>query len=1071
MRLGTLLHTTTLLLLASCQFNDTLPTTARVGCTDAASPCPGGYRCQLDQHVCVPATTAAKVTVARATLTPTRGNLATDFAVDLQVVGAVGSLTVTGAPLGDIAAAAPLAFACQTCTARGECRCVFHADPAAPPPDGKYTVTAQLADAFGDPVAPQTVDVLQLKTHPPQAPDVSATGIRYHRAPWGELPHPGTPTYRLERVGAAVAEDGKLVVYAQPGRQGPLGGFQVTAGQTAPLVLPGPDQERLYLDFVDNFGNQAEGGPFAVSVVDWVGTLGNKVKGSLTENPNTCFGRPAFEPVLAQRDDFEHELDAASGPTGNGQAVPGAPAWRQRRPSTPQTTLSTSAYDPVRDELVCAGCGTVTADQTWLFDRRDWRRVDGLSGWQPDRVCGQAAYDALSERVILFGGTDYGSNLADTWSWDGQRWTQAAPANAFDPAPAPADGGFPGGLRAQLAYSQRRQRVTLLDGNGEAWEWESSRWKQRDLGPDGGPTDGGRLPDSPTYWGSSVFQPLADGGEQWVLVALGALDDNDAHIAFDPYASNDTWTGVWTGTGYRWSLARPGTCAEDQPGCVGRRLAVDPVSHEVVQAATATLPDGGGGVQLWRWDGDPGHAWRPGPRLDGLSSLTGLFAQPARGADPARLVLLGSYAPDPVNAPYGVVNETYRCPAASDAGCERLHRAAVALPPQARAQAPLAFAPDGTGLLTGGLASPTGPVLGDVWRWDGNDWVEGPRGPRARYGSMLGWSGDALWLYGGVGDDPAAPLGDVWAYQQGAWAQLTPDAGGRAHCGTVSVPDGGGLFIAGDGLGLTRLGRTAGLELEDLGGAGDGVVGNLGYDANTSELLISGSVPADRSTFKIFDFDADAQAWNDLDIYMDNFTLRPVYDAAVKQLLVVGAGRLYFRGALDAYLYTAVAPQGTGQPIERYDQALAYDPLRQVTLMFGGSDLAGVPLADTWELSLAAERPATTCRFQFTPAAHGAQVQQVSIHAAAQAYSLLGAVPVELQVWNGDHFQQVSTCALDGGACSGLDYVSASPAEALALLSTGEELGVALLPTRTSAADMVTVRAVALQVEVTYLLP
>ena len=33
------------------------------------------------------------------------------------------------------------------------------------------------------------------------------------------------------------------------------------------------------------------------------------------------------------------------------------------------------------------------------------------------------AYDAARGKVVLFGGYDGQTNLADTWEWDGQAWT------------------------------------------------------------------------------------------------------------------------------------------------------------------------------------------------------------------------------------------------------------------------------------------------------------------------------------------------------------------------------------------------------------------------------------------------------------------------------------------------------------------------------------------------------------------------------------------------------------------------------------------------------------------------
>ena len=40
------------------------------------------------------------------------------------------------------------------------------------------------------------------------------------------------------------------------------------------------------------------------------------------------------------------------------------------------------------------------------------------------------AFDPATGQLILFGGADAGSNLNDTWNWDGTTWTQLTPANS-----------------------------------------------------------------------------------------------------------------------------------------------------------------------------------------------------------------------------------------------------------------------------------------------------------------------------------------------------------------------------------------------------------------------------------------------------------------------------------------------------------------------------------------------------------------------------------------------------------------------------------------------------------------
>ena len=144
----------------------------------------------------------------------------------------------------------------------------------------------------------------------------------------------------------------------------------------------------------------------------------------------------------------------------------------------------------------------------------------------PQRRVGHAcAYDAATQRVILFGGDPGGPPLDDTWAWDGDLWTQVA-----DMGPSPRHGAtlvdepadqrlllFGGGTGADvlddtwvfgaggwtqvadtgpaarinhaMAYDQERERAVLFGGQaaglfGDTWEWDGDQWTQvEDVGP------------------------------------------------------------------------------------------------------------------------------------------------------------------------------------------------------------------------------------------------------------------------------------------------------------------------------------------------------------------------------------------------------------------------------------------------------------------------------------------------------------------------------------------------------------------------------------------------------------
>ena len=85
------------------------------------------------------------------------------------------------------------------------------------------------------------------------------------------------------------------------------------------------------------------------------------------------------------------------------------------------------------------------------------------------------AYDTASATVVLFGGYpgNGGSNLGDTWEWDGATWIQRATTG---PAPRSA---------AAMAYDTARSRIVLFGGtpvgggyHGDTWEWDGTAWAQ-----------------------------------------------------------------------------------------------------------------------------------------------------------------------------------------------------------------------------------------------------------------------------------------------------------------------------------------------------------------------------------------------------------------------------------------------------------------------------------------------------------------------------------------------------------------------------------------------------------------
>lgn len=141
---------------------------------------------------------------------------------------------------------------------------------------------------------------------------------------------------------------------------------------------------------------------------------------------------------------------------------PGSPAWeRVAAPGPPFAPGSRSAYDTSSGLVVMV----LSDGTTWTLDvgRRAWTRERTRSS-APARGWGAIAYDALSDRTVLFGGIADDVHLADTWSFDLDHlsWTK------LEPASGPA-----GRTYAAMTYVPSIDRVLLFGGASGEWEAET----------------------------------------------------------------------------------------------------------------------------------------------------------------------------------------------------------------------------------------------------------------------------------------------------------------------------------------------------------------------------------------------------------------------------------------------------------------------------------------------------------------------------------------------------------------------------------------------------------------------
>jgi len=135
-----------------------------------------------------------------------------------------------------------------------------------------------------------------------------------------------------------------------------------------------------------------------------------------------------------------------------------------------------AAYDTGRGRFVLFGgrssaLGTNLGD-TWEFDGVTWTQMNPATS-PSVRRWGAMAYDSVAGVSILFGGEDQGVYNNETWSWDGVNWTQLSPANS---PPIRARGRLSYDLDTgeMIYFGGRDASIALAD----TWKWDGSTWSQ-----------------------------------------------------------------------------------------------------------------------------------------------------------------------------------------------------------------------------------------------------------------------------------------------------------------------------------------------------------------------------------------------------------------------------------------------------------------------------------------------------------------------------------------------------------------------------------------------------------------
>lgn len=148
--------------------------------------------------------------------------------------------------------------------------------------------------------------------------------------------------------------------------------------------------------------------------------------------------------------------------------------WQQRSTSGPSGRLGNAIAPRGNDVVLFGGLDPswlpfgAFFDETWTWNGQGWSQAAPATVPPPRR---DHAMVSLGTSVLMFGGTGVTGELGDTWTYDGVDWTQRVSAASPGPRRRPA-----------MAFDGVRQRVVLFGGVaqgnplGDTWEWDFQNW-------------------------------------------------------------------------------------------------------------------------------------------------------------------------------------------------------------------------------------------------------------------------------------------------------------------------------------------------------------------------------------------------------------------------------------------------------------------------------------------------------------------------------------------------------------------------------------------------------------------
>lgn len=300
-------------------------------------------------------------------------------------------------------------------------------------------------------------------------------------------------------------------------------------------------------------------------------------------------------------------LSSVLGPGGSAQAGGSTPSWVTLSPSSfpGSRNAGSLADDPAAGGLLLFGGSNSGGNlgDTWIWDGSQWTQVATI-GSPSNRSCASMAYDPSNQEMVLFGGAGF---LSDTWTYAAaaKTWTEENPLNYPSGRQCAAMSDDPSAGAGQMVLFGGYNGST---DTGDTWVWAGGNWSQMS------PTS----PPSGRENASMAYDPAT--GQ---LILFGGAD-NGSFL-------NDTWS--WDGS--QWT--QMATAHAPSPR-YGASLAWDPALQELVLVGG----DGTGGfdADTWVWTGSDWNQLSPqtspaprnGAMMAGDSTL-------------GEMVLFGGYEP------------------------------------------------------------------------------------------------------------------------------------------------------------------------------------------------------------------------------------------------------------------------------------------------------------------------------------------------------------------------------------------------------------------------------------------